>query len=215
MLRQRAAKLIQRILNKSFAAAWDLVSWCLNDDDAQVRLSAAKTLPTLARHDNRIATLFAERTLTDANPEVRLAGIKAMTSLNRDSGRVKDLIIQGARSSDIRIRRASIELLPRILGEDQLRILATDLLQNEKDTKLIASLSEMRYDAALEGSEEEKNAALSPALPIPELDRELSALRSYVPVDDLDVSPSKPTSVTFEDEVDDEDDYEQDEVRHD
>jgi len=40
-------------------------------------------------------------------------------------------------------------------------------------------------------------------------------LRSYVPVDDLDVSPSKPTSVTFEDEVDDEDDYEQDEVRHD
>jgi predicted metal-dependent hydrolase len=215
VLRQRAAKLIQRILNKSFAAAWDLVSWCLNDDDDQVRLSAAKTLPTLARHDNRMATLFAERTLTDANPEVRLAGIKAMTSLNRDSGRVKDLIIQGARSSDIRVRRASIDLLPRILGEDQLRILATDLLQHEKDAKLIASLSEMRYDAALEGSEDEKNAALSPALPIPELDRELSALKSYVPMDDLDESPSQPTSLTVEDELDDEDEDEQDEVRHD
>ena len=178
VLRQRAAKLIQRVLNKSFAAAWDLVSWCLNDDDDSVRLSAAKTLPTLARHDNRMATLFAERTLTDTNAEVRLAGIKAMTSLNRDSGRVKDLIVQGARSADIRIRRASIDLLPRIMGEDQLRILATDLLQHETDDKLISSLTEMQYDAALEGSEAEKNAALSPALPIPELDRELSALEN-------------------------------------
>jgi hypothetical protein len=176
VIRQRAAKLIQRVLNKSFAAAWDLVSWCLNDDDDKVRLSAAKTLPTLARHDNRMATLFAERILTDTNAEIRLAGIKAMTSLNRDSGRVKDLIIQGARSTDIRIRRASIDLLPRIMGEDQLRILATDLLQHESDDKLITLLSEMQYDAALEGSETEKNAALSPALPIPELERELSAI---------------------------------------
>lgn len=214
VLRQRAATLIQRILNKSFAAAWDLVSWCLNDEDAQVRLSAAKTLPTLARHDNRMATLFAERTLSDSNPEVRLAGIKAMTSLNRDSGRVKDLIIQGARSSDIRIRRASIDLLPRILGEDQLRILATDLLQHETDTKLIASLSEMRYDAALEGSEDEKNAALSPALPIPELDRELNALKSYVPIEDFENASPKPTFSTGEDEEEAEDD-EDDEVRHD
>jgi len=183
VLRQRAAKLIQRVLNKSFAAAWDLVSWCLNDDDDSVRLSAAKTLPTLARHDNRMATLFAERTLTDTNAEVRLAGIKAMTSLNRDSGRVKDLIVQGARSADIRIRRASIDLLPRIMGEDQLRILATDLLQHETDDKLISSLTEMQYDAALEGSEAEKNAALSPALPIPELDRELSALEKGGQID--------------------------------
>jgi hypothetical protein len=160
-----------------------LVSWCLNDDDDKVRLSAAKTLPTLARHDNRMATLFAERILTDTNAEIRLAGIKAMTSLNRDSGRVKDLIIQGARSTDIRIRRASIDLLPRIMGEDQLRILATDLLQHESDDKLITLLSEMQYDAALEGSETEKNAALSPALPIPELERELSAIEKGVNVE--------------------------------
>ena len=41
----------------------------------------------------------------------------------------------------------------------------------------------MQYDAALEGSEAEKNAALSPALPIPELDRELSALENGGQID--------------------------------
>ena len=179
-LRRRAAKLIQKVLNKSFPAAWDLISWSLNDDDGQVRLAAAKTLPTLSKHDNRMATLFAERTLVDSSPEVRLAGIKAMKSLNRDSGRVRDLIIQGARSHDLRIRRASIDLLPRIMGEDELRILATDLLQQEQDPALITSLTEMQYDAALEGTEDEKNAALSPALAIPELERELTSLEMNV-----------------------------------
>ena len=52
-------------------------------------------------------------------------------------------------------------------------MLVDDLLKTETDQKLIEKLMEYRFDASLEGSEEEKNAALSPALPIPELDKEV------------------------------------------
>ncbi|MEK9696242.1 MAG: hypothetical protein VW270_10785, partial [Candidatus Poseidoniales archaeon] len=102
------------------------------------------------------------------------------------------------------------------------RILATDLLQHETDEKLISSLSEMQYDAALEGSEAEKNAALSPALPIPELDRELSALENGVKIDVEDESKESHgvqheqthTSTNIGDETDEDGNNDQDQVRH-
>ena len=59
------------------------------------------------------------------------------------------------------------------MSEDALRILVDDLLKTETDEKLIEKLMKYRFDAMLEGTEEEKNAALSPALPIPELDKEV------------------------------------------
>ena len=173
-LRRKAAGLLRKILSKNSPAVWDLISWALNDDDAKVRRTAAKTLPSLANHDVRLATMFAERAIADPDAEVRLAAIKAVQRLDKGHGRARDLILGGARSKDIRVRRACIDLLPRIMGEDELRILATDLLRTESDEALIKSLMDMRFDASLEGTEAEKNAALAPALPVPEIDKEVA-----------------------------------------
>ena len=72
------------------------------------------------------------------------------------------------------MRKACVELLPRLMGEDELRIFATDLLKTETDQHLIKMLDEMRFDASLEGTEAQKNAALAPALPVPEIDKEVA-----------------------------------------
>jgi hypothetical protein len=60
------------------------------------------------------------------------------------------------------------------MGEDELRIFATDLLKTETDEGLIKTLDEMRFDATLEGTEAQKNAALAPAIPVPEIDKEIA-----------------------------------------
>ncbi|MBL6893244.1 MAG: HEAT repeat domain-containing protein [Candidatus Poseidonia sp.] len=152
---------------------WDLVSWALNDEDAVVRRTAAKSLPSLANQDVRMATMFAERAIVDLDAEVRLSAIKTLKRLNRGHGRARDLIIAGARSNDIRVRQACIDLLPSMMSEDELRILANDLLKTEKDPGLSKQLLEMRFEAALEGTEAQKNAALAPALAVPDLDIEV------------------------------------------
>ena len=120
-----------------------------------------------------MGTVFAERALVDTDAEVRLSAVKTIQRLNRDHGRARDLIVAGARSNDLRVRQACVDLLPKIMSEDALRILVDDLLKTETDEKLIEKLMKYRFDAMLEGTEEEKNAALSPALPIPELDKEV------------------------------------------
>lgn len=173
-MRRKAAGLLRKVLSKKSSAVWDLISWSLNDDDSIVRRTAAKTLPALARQDVRMATMFAERAIIDPDAEVRLAAIKAIQKLDKDHGRARDLIVAGARSKDLRVRKACVELLPRLMGEDELRIFATDLLKTETDQHLIKMLDEMRFDALLEGTEAQKNAALAPALPVPEIDKEVA-----------------------------------------
>lgn len=172
-LRRRAAKMINAIVSRKTSAVWDLVSWALNDEDAQVRKTVAKSLPRLAKQDVRMGTMFAERAITDPDPDVRLSAIKTIEKLNRGHGRARDLILAGSRSTDIRVRRACIGLLPKLLDEAELRALVDDLLKTETDQQLVETLMQYRFDAMLEGTEDEKNAALSPALAVPDLDKEV------------------------------------------
>ena len=172
-LRRRAAKMIKAIVSRKTSVVWDLVSWALNDEDAQVRRIVAKSLPRLAKQDVRMGTMFAERAISDPDPDVRLSAIKAIEKLNRGHGRARDLILAGARSSDVRVRRACVDLLPKLMDEDELRTLVDDLLKTETDEKLVQKLIQYRFDAMLEGSEAEKNAALSPALAVPDIDKEV------------------------------------------
>ena len=172
-LRRRAAKIIGAIVSRKTSAVWDLVSWALNDEDAQVRKTVAKSLPRLAQQDVRMGTMFAERAIADVDADVRLSAIKTIQRLNRGHGRARDLILAGARSSDVRVRRACVELLPKLMGEEELRALVDDLLKTETDKKLVETLMQYRYDAMLEGTEAEKNAALSPALAVPDIDKEV------------------------------------------
>ena len=172
-LRRRAAKMINAIVSRKTSAVWDLVSWALNDEDAQVRKTVAKSLPRLAQQDTRMGTMFAERAIMDVDPDVRLSAIKTIQKLNRGHGRARDLILAGARSSDVRVRRACVDLLPKLMDEDELRALVDDLLKTESDQALVAKLMQYRFDAMLEGSEAEKNAALAPALAVPDIDKEV------------------------------------------
>ena len=173
-LRLKGAKLLGKVLIKSGHIGWDLVSWALNDDDARVRRAAAKTLPKLAKVDTRIATIFSERALSDSDSQVRISAVKAIRSLDKDSGRARELILKGASSSDVEFRRACIEMIPSLYGEEVLRGIAIDLLKSETDTRLIKSLTEFSTDDSLEGSEAQKNRFLAPAPAIPKLDREVA-----------------------------------------
>jgi len=173
-LRLKGAKLLGKVLIKSGHIGWDLVSWALNDDDPRVRRAAAKTLPKLAKVDTRIATIFSERALSDSDSQVRISAVKAIRSLDKDSGRARELILKGASSSDVEVRRACIEMLPILYGEEVLRGIAIDLLKSETDTRLIKSLTEFSTDDSLEGSEAQKNRFLAPAPAIPKLDREVA-----------------------------------------
>ena len=173
-LRLKGAKLLGKVLIKSGHIGWDLVSWALNDDDPRVRRAAAKTLPKLAKVDTRIATIFSERALSDSDSQVRISAVKAIRSLDKDSGRARELILKGASSGDVEVRRACIEMLPILYGEEVLRGIAIDLLKSETDTRLIKSLTEFSTDDSLEGSEAQKNRFLAPAPAIPKLDREVA-----------------------------------------
>lgn len=172
-LRRRAAKMLNTIVSTKSSVVWDLVSWALNDEDAQVRRTVAKSLPRLAKQDVRMGTMFAERAIVDTDADVRLSAIRTLERLNRGHGRARNLIIAGARSDDVRVRRACIAMLPKLMSEEELRVLVDDLVKTETDKALVAILIQYRFDAMLEGTEEEKNAGLSPALPVPELDREI------------------------------------------
>ena len=172
-LRRKSAKMLNTIVSRKTSVVWDLVSWALSDDDVQVRRTVAKSLPRLAKQDVRMGTMLAERAIVDVDADVRLSAIKTIEKLNRGHGRARDLILAGARSDDIRVRRSCIAMLPKLMSEDDLRILVDDLLKTEQDPALAQTLLQFRFDAMLEGTEDQKNAALSPALPVPEIDREV------------------------------------------
>jgi hypothetical protein len=163
-----------KVLAKAGHIGWDLVSWALNDDDARVRQAAAKTLPRLAKIDTRIATILSERALSDSDSKVRISAVKAIRSLDKDSGRARELILKGASSKDVEVRRPCIEMLPILYGEEVLRGIAIDLLKTETDAKLIKSLTQYATDDSLEGSESQKNRFLAPAPAVPKIDREVA-----------------------------------------
>ena len=173
-MRRRASKLLGKLLTKGGSASWDLISWALNDTDEVVRRSAAKTLPRLAKVDSRIATILSERALADQDSQVRLSAVKSIRLLDKDSGRARELILKGASSKDLKVRKACIDMLPILYGEDVLRGIAIDLLKNETDKSLITVLTDFASDESLEGSESQKNKFLAPAPAVPKLDREVA-----------------------------------------
>jgi HEAT repeat protein len=173
-LRRKAAGLLRRIVQRGGSPVWDLISWSLNDEDVEVRRIAAKTLPSLAKKESRIATAFAERAMVDADSKVRLSGIKALQTVDTDHGRARELVVKGTKSTDLQVRKACVDLLPRLFGEDILRTMAADLLKTETDPNIIASLNEMTFDASIDGTEAQKNAQLAPAPAVPAIDREIA-----------------------------------------
>ena len=148
-LKAKGAKLLGKVLVKAGHIGWDLVSWALNDDDPRVRRAAAKTLPRLAKIDTRIATIFSERALSDSDSQVRVSAVKAIRSLDKDSGRARELILKGASSKDNAVRRACIDMLPILYGEEVLRGIAIDLLKSETDKQLIKSLTDYATDDSI------------------------------------------------------------------
>ena len=153
---------------------WDLISWALNDADHEVRRNASQTLSSLSKKEPRIAIMLTERAILDSDAKVRNNALRAIRSMDTDDSRARNLILNGTRHSSVEVRRSCIEMLPMLLVEDKLRVVATELLQTETDSGLKKMLTEMTYDASIEGSEDEKNAFLSPALPVPALDREVA-----------------------------------------
>tara|TARA_B100001121_G_scaffold100426_1_gene88995 strand:- start:136 stop:1425 length:1290 start_codon:yes stop_codon:yes gene_type:complete len=199
-LRLKGAKLLSKVLAKAGHIGWDLVSWALNDDDARVRRAAAKTLPRLAKIDTRIATIFSERALSDLDSQVRISAVKAIRSLDKDSGRARELILKGASADDVLVRRACVEMLPILYGEDVLRGIAIDLLKTETDDKLIKSLNQYAKDDSLEGSEAQKNRFLAPAPAVPKIDREVAEAAGksvgLEPIPSKQVQQENPEKVT-------------------
>ena len=173
-LRRKASDLLRKVLRKGGSASWDLISWSLNDDDPQVRRNAAKTLPSLAHNEAKVATIFAERAMVDSDSKVRLSAIKAIQTLDKDNGRARDLVMAGTRSKDVAVRAACIDLLPRLLGEEILRVTATELLKVETEKSIMDNLKKMIFDASIEGTEAQKNAFLAPAPAVPKLEREIA-----------------------------------------
>ena len=153
---------------------WDLISWGLNDADAEVRRNASQTLASLSKKEPRIAIMLTERAILDTDEKVRNNALRAIRSMDTDDSRARNLIMNGARHPNVVVRRSCIEMLPMLLVEDKLRIVATELLQSETHQELKKLLTEMTYDASIEGTEDEKNAFLSPALPVPALEREVA-----------------------------------------
>jgi hypothetical protein len=146
-----------------------------------------------------MATLFAERALVDPDSEVRLSAIKAVQTLDTDHGRARELVVRGTKSKDVKVRFACIDMLPRLFGEEVLRTMANELLNVETDSKIIASLKEMVFDASLDGTEAQKNAQLAPSAPVPAIDREVAEAQGQrvglEPMRSLDSSNEKQNSL--------------------
>lgn len=173
-LRRKASKLLRNIVQRAGAMGWDLISWALNDADAEVRRNASQTLSSLSKKEPRIAIMLTERAILDSDEKVRNNALRAIRSMDTDDSRARNLIMNGARHPNAVVRRSCIEMLPMLLVEDKLRLVATELLQSETNAELKKMLTEMTFDASIEGTEAEKNAFLSPALPVPALEREVA-----------------------------------------
>ena len=174
-LRRKASKLLKRVVGSASSAAWDLISWSLQDIDKQVRINAANTLPSMVNREAKMAIIFAERALLDTEIKVRNKALQVLQRVDVNVGRARQIIISSTRHPNPEIRKNCIEMLDRVLVEEEQRELAEDLLKTEKDEKIISILRELLVDVSLEGTEAEKNRFLAPAEPVPAIDREVAS----------------------------------------
>ncbi len=162
-LRGMAAALLSRLAKHKSATLWDLIGWCLQDEAVVVRRHAARALLPLADHAPKITQIALEIAFFDEDDKVRLSALKASKKLDPHSFRMQRLITDGTRHSDRNIRMSCIKMLPIIMVDAEVRIMATDLLHQETDPEIQTILEELMIDESLEGTESEKNAFLAPA----------------------------------------------------
>ena len=167
-LRRRGAKILRTITAKGGATGWDLISWSLQDEDAQVRRSASACLPKLANIESRVATIFVEASMFDEDSGVKKNIIRTLKTLDMENPRVAQLIQDGARDRDPVLRKACIDQLSIILTGDKLREVAAELLRQETRPDLRTKLERLSRDVDWEGTEDEKNRALAPLDKVPE-----------------------------------------------
>jgi len=174
-LRRDASKTLQKVVASAGHEAWDLVSWALADEDVEVRRNAAACLPRLIGPAPRMAVILAEKTLYDEDGRVRDKALQVLQRVDLDAGRAKGIIVAGTAHPRVEVRKACLEMLPRFMGEDDLRAFAMDRIQQEADEELRGMLAGMVADVSIEGTEEQKNRFLAPAEPVPQLDLEVAA----------------------------------------
>jgi hypothetical protein len=162
-LRGMAAALLSRLAKHKSATLWDLIGWCLQDEAVVVRRHAARALLPLANHAPKITQIALEIAFFDDDETVRNSALKASKKLDPNSFRMQRLITDGTRHSDRNIRLSCIKMLPIIMVDTEVRIQATELLEQETDTDIRNLLEELMIDDSLEGTEAEKNAYLAPA----------------------------------------------------
>ena len=162
-LRGMAAALLSRLAKHKSATLWDLIGWCLQDEAVIVRRHAARALLPLADHAPKVTQIALEIAFFDDDEAVRNSALKASKKLDPNSFRMQRLITDGTRHSDRNIRLSCIKMLPVIMVDTEVRIQATELLEQETDTEIRNLLEELMIDDSLEGTEAEKNAYLAPA----------------------------------------------------
>ncbi|MED6297798.1 MAG: hypothetical protein VX828_05815 [Candidatus Thermoplasmatota archaeon] len=162
-LRGLAAALLPRLAKHKSATLWDLVGWCLQDEAVVVRRHAARALVPLAEHAPKVTQIALEIAFFDDDEQVRKSALKASRKLDPNSFRMQRIITDGTRHSDRNIRLSCIKMLPVIMVDAEVRIMASELLHQETDTEIKALLQELMIDESLEGTEAEKNAFLAPA----------------------------------------------------
>jgi len=162
-LRGMAAALLPRLAKHKSATLWDLIGWCLQDEAVIVRRHAARALTPLAAHAPKVTQIALEIAFFDDDDAVRNSALKASKKLDPNSFRMQRLITDGTRHSDRNIRLSCIKMLPVIMVDAEVRIQATELLEQETDSEIRSLLEELMIDESLEGTEDEKNAFLAPA----------------------------------------------------
>ena len=162
-LRGMAAALLTRLAKHKSATLWDLIGWCLQDEAVIVRRQAARALLPLAVHAPKVTQIALEIAFFDEDEKVRLSALKASKKLDPNSFRMQRLISDGTRHSDRNIRISCIKMLPIIMVDAEVRVQATELLEQETDPQIRTLLKELMIDESLEGTESEKNAFLAPA----------------------------------------------------
>lgn len=170
-LRRRGSKILRNIAAKGGSAGWDLIGWSLDDEDVQVRRNASQCLVTLANSEPRIALILVENALNEDDTIIRNSVIRAMKKLDMQSPRVTDMILRGARSRNLELRKACISQLSIILTGDRLTESAAELLRQETNPELKKRLTALSIDLALDGTETEKNSFLAP---VEKVDDEMS-----------------------------------------
>ena len=162
-LRGLAAALLPRLAKHKSATLWDLVGWCLQDEAVVVRRHAARALVPLAEHAPKVTQIALEIAFFDDDEQVRNSALKASRKLDPNSFRMQRIITDGTRHSDRNIRLSCIKMLPVIMVDAEVRIMASELLHQDTDAEIKALLQELMIDESLEGTEAEKNAFLAPA----------------------------------------------------